>query len=358
MDLESISSISAIHIAEVIKASISQNETNQAKQNLEFLPKNLNIQDGQISLSRLMDSLDLSTDFEQILNKTIQFFQDLTQGKFTALTETDPAIILLELIAFRDLTYNLKIGTAVHQTFIRTCSSGFLARFAEDLNITRKENENLDEFRTRVLIANSANNNGSLEWYYSVILALKHTKTTFIDNPPRTPEGHIHIYTAGEINDDLETINKQTRQFIEDNHEKFQANDFISVKIPTVIDYNVIIDITFTALLNIASSANVEISDVFPNDKMDKIIENIRQAAGIFAIDSFRLGKDCNPYVLHQEISFLHDPFIWEYYNLDTIKVSQIKIIEPEEIIVQQNEIVRAKDIKINSKLKIDKFYA
>lgn len=87
-------------------------------------------------------------DFETIFQDYLQLFLSLCKD-YTALIESDPAIILLEVMAYREMIVRARINDAAKSMMLAYASGSDLDNLVADFNIKRLEGETDERLRIR-----------------------------------------------------------------------------------------------------------------------------------------------------------------------------------------------------------------
>jgi phage-related baseplate assembly protein len=246
-----------------------------------------------------MNTIDFSTlpppsvvetlDFERILS---EMKADLVsrEPSFTALVESDPAIKILEVCAYREMIVRARVNDAAKSVLLAYAAGADLDNLAAFYNVARKMitpaidttipptpavMESDDALRRRVLLAlDGLSTAGAANAYVFHALSVPGVKDASVIGPPTIAPGEVHVYVLPEdaasapatVLAVAAALNKDTVR---------PLTDKVSVFAGTVSDY----EIRATLYLYAGPDAQT-------------VLANACAKAAAFAADNFRLGRD------------------------------------------------------------------
>ncbi|WP_353278925.1 baseplate J/gp47 family protein [Wolbachia endosymbiont (group B) of Longitarsus flavicornis] len=234
---------------------------------------------------------------------------------FTALVESDPAIKILEVAAWRELLLRERINEAVKSNLLKFATGEDLGNLAEFYGVEREKEEEDERFRKRIKAKIKGwSTGGSKEYYrYQALSADSRVKDALVESPiPGKVQISIlstQLSTTGIVSEELlEIVKKQV----------------------TRDDIRVLTD-TITVI-----GCNITEIDIHSRMSMSPVIseEEIKKQF----IKKFELVKRLGWSVTRS----------WIIANLFVDGVENVELIEPrEDVVVLGNESANLKNLKI-----------
>jgi len=138
-----------------------------------------------IDLSKLpapnvIENLDFETIFQDILNDFLE-----KNPTYSTLLESDPAMILLEVCAYRELLLRNRINEAAKATMLAYATGSDLENLAVSLGVQKLDGETDEQLRQRVQLAPEAfTNAGSVGAYtFHALSASSNIKSVWVKSP-------------------------------------------------------------------------------------------------------------------------------------------------------------------------------
>nr|WJJ54595.1 baseplate assembly protein J [Wolbachia pipientis] len=234
---------------------------------------------------------------------------------FTALVESDPAIKILEVAAWRELLLRERINEAVKSNLLKFATGEDLGNLAEFYGVEREKEEEDERFRKRIKAKIKGwSTGGSKEYYrYQALSADSRVKDALVESPiPGKVQISIlstQLSTTGIVSEELlEIVKKQV------------TRDDIRVLTDTVT----VIGCNIT---EIDIHSRMSISPIISKEEIKKqFIEKFEA--------SRRLGWNVTK--------------SWIIANLFVDGVENVELIEPkEDIVVLGNECANLRNLKI-----------
>ncbi|MHC3931094.1 baseplate J/gp47 family protein [Wolbachia endosymbiont of Rhagoletis indifferens] len=231
---------------------------------------------------------------------------------FTALVESDPAMKILEVAAWRELLLRERINEAVKSNLLKFAMGEDLDNLAEFYGVERQKEENDERFRKRIkakIVGSSKG--GSKEYYrYHALSADRRVKDALVESPiPGKVQISILSTTTGIVSEELlEIVKKQV------------TRDDIRVLTDTVT-------VTGCNITEIDIHSRMSISPVILEEEIKKQF-----------IKKFEASKRLGWNVTRS----------WIIANLFVDGVENVELIEPkEDIVVLGNECANLRKLKV-----------
>ncbi|WMT84095.1 baseplate J/gp47 family protein [Wolbachia endosymbiont of Listronotus oregonensis] len=253
-------------------------------------------------------------NFEEIFSR---MKEELVKS-FTALVESDPAMKVLEVAAWRELLLRERINEAIKSNLLKFATGEDLDNLAEFYGVERQKEEEDERFRKRIkakIVGSSKG--GSKEYYrYHALSADRRVKDALVESPiPGKVQISIlstQLSTTGMVSEELlEIVKKQvTRDDIR-----------VLTDTVTVVGCN-ITEIDIHSRISVNSQALPEIIEIAKKQFIEK----------------FELAKRLGWSVTRS----------WIIANLFVDGVENVELIEPkEDVVVLGNECAALRNLEI-----------
>ncbi|WP_353280012.1 baseplate J/gp47 family protein [Wolbachia endosymbiont (group B) of Silvanus unidentatus] len=234
---------------------------------------------------------------------------------FTALVESDPAMKVLEVAAWRELLLRQRINEAVKSNLLKFATGEDLDNLAEFYGVERQKEEEDERFRKRIKAKIKGwSTGGSKEYYrYHALSADKRVKDALVES--KVP-GSVEISI---LSTELSTVPEDLLEIV----KKQVTRDDIRVLTDTitVIGCN-ITEIDIHSRISVNSQALPEIIEIAKKQFIEK----------------FELAKRLGWSVTRS----------WIIANLFVDGVENVELIEPkEDVVVLGNECAALRNLKI-----------
>lgn len=298
-----------------------------------------------IEATEISNILTLNKDFNSIFDEILKDFTQRTKGKFTANVETDPAIILLQIVAFYIKTNNIKLETSIQESVLSLATGNRLDNLGASLSLTRKQGENDDVFRERLLVANAISDHGTYGYYKTILLDnIPEIKSLYIIAPPNTPPGFIYIYSAGLRNATFGKTSQLVKDFFKVDETSKMMTDYIQSLDPQQKNFE--IKIKLKLLQKIKQQNN---NYVYSQETKEKIKTFIINEINQFLNNEFIIGNDITTYQISCLITSLTlRPYLYTS-GRQMYEIYEIILEEPtSNITVSNTEIARCNNIDVD----------
>lgn len=256
-------------------------------------------------------------NFEEILSRMREEWVK-RDASFTALVESDPAMKVLEVAAWRELLLRERINEAVKSNLLKFATGEDLDNLAEFYGVERQKEEDDERFRKRVkakIVGSSTC--GSKEYYrYQALSADSRVKDALVESP--TP-GKVQISI---LSTELSTISIESEELLYIVRKRVTRDDIrVLTDTVTVIGCN-ITEIDIHSRISINSKTSPE------------IIETAKKQF----IEKFELAKRLGRSVT----------ISWIIANLFVEGVENVELIEPkEDVMVLGNECAALRSLNV-----------
>ncbi|WP_425385332.1 baseplate assembly protein [Wolbachia endosymbiont (group B) of Schoenobius gigantella] len=253
-------------------------------------------------------------NFEEIFSKMKEELVS-RDGNFSALVESDPAMKVLEVAAWRELLLRERINEAVKSNVLKFAMGEDLDNLAEFYGVEREKGEDDERFRKRIkakIVGWSTC--GSKEYYrYHALSADRRVKDALVESPiPGKVQISIlstQLSTTGIVSEELlEIVKKQV------------TRDDIRVLTDAVT-------VTSCNIMEIDIHSRMSISPIISKEEIKKQF-----------IERFELAKRLGWSVTRS----------WIIANLFVDGVENVELIEPkEDVVVLGNECAALRKLKV-----------
>ncbi|MDV6249288.1 MULTISPECIES: baseplate assembly protein [unclassified Wolbachia] len=253
-------------------------------------------------------------NFEEIFSRMKEELMKC-DATFTALVESDPAMKVLEVAAWRELLLRQRINESVKSNLLKFATGEDLDNLAEFYGVERQKEEEDERFRKRIKAKIKGwSTGGSKEHYrYHTLSADRRVKDALVESPiPGKVQISIlstQLSTAGIVSEELlEIVKKQvTRDDIR-----------VLTDTVTVIGCNI---------MGIDIHSRMSISPIISKEEIKKQF-----------IEKFELAKRLGWSVTRS----------WIIANLFVDGVENVELIEPkEDVVVLGNECANLRNLKV-----------
>ncbi|WP_341822751.1 baseplate J/gp47 family protein [Wolbachia endosymbiont (group A) of Clivina fossor] len=250
-------------------------------------------------------------NFEEILSR---MREELVKrdASFTAFVESDPAIKILEVAAWRELLLRERINEAVKSNLLKFATGEDLNNLAEFYGVEREKEEEDERFRKRVKAKIKGwSTCGSKEYYrYHALSADSRVKDASVESPI---PGKVQISI---LSTELSTLPEELLEII---RKQVTRNDIrVLTDTVTVIGCNI---------MEIDIHSRMSISPIISKKEIKKQF-----------IEKFELAKRLGWSVTRS----------WIIANLFVDGVENVELIEPrEDVMVLGNECANLRNLKI-----------
>lgn len=298
-----------------------------------------------IETTEISNILNLDKDFDSIFAEILKDFIARTKGKFTANVETDPAIILLQLVAFYIKTNNIKLEASIQESVLSLATGNRLDNLGTSLSLDRKLNENDDTFRERLLVANSISDHGTHGYYRTILLDnIPEIKSLHIIAPPTTPPGIIYIYSSGLRSATFGKTSKLIKEFFDKNQTSKMMTDYIQSFNPEQKTFDIKIQIKL--LQRIKQQSN---NSIYSEETKEKIKTFIKIEINKFLDNEFIIGNDITTYQLSCLITSLTLQQHLYASGRQIYEIYEIILENPaNNITISNTEIARCNNIDVD----------
>jgi phage-related baseplate assembly protein len=293
--------------------------------------------------------LELHKDYDEIFNEILTKFIELTKNKFSAFNETDPAIILLQLIAYNIKINNIKIDTAMQESILSLATDNRLDNLGAGLSTKRHKDETDDNFRKRLLIINSISDNGTKNYYESIIRKhIPEVSSLVIQGPPQTQPGVVKIYCAGNRHSITTNIDiaLSIQKFLMDNPSLKMLTDDIQVLPPEDKDFyiNIVISLISLEEPNEDNLANKDVTN--------QVTLLAMQSIESYLTSSYLIGKDITPYDLSCLINSMTLTNALTSDHKMKFRIYTIDIQNPAQILrITSSQIANCTKVEVETKI-------
>ncbi|BET29163.1 baseplate J/gp47 family protein [Wolbachia pipientis] len=233
---------------------------------------------------------------------------------FTALIESDPAIKVLEVAAWRELLLRERINEAVKSNLLKFATGEDLGNLAEFYGVERQKEEDDERFRKRVKAKIAGwSTGGSKEYYkYHALSADSRVKDALVESPI---PGKVQISI---LSTQLSTTGIALEELLEIVKKQVTRDDIrVLTDTVTVIGCNI---------MEIDIHSRMSISPVISEEEIKKQF-----------IEKFELAKRLGWSVTRS----------WIIANLFVDGVENVELIEPkEDVVVLGNECANLRNLK------------
>ncbi|ADW80133.1 MULTISPECIES: baseplate assembly protein [Wolbachia] len=250
-------------------------------------------------------------NFEEIFSR---MKEELVKS-FTALVESDPAIKVLEVAAWRELLLRQRINESVKSNLLKFATGEDLDNLAEFYGVERQKEEEDERFRRRIkakIVGSSKG--GSKEYYrYHALSADRRVKDALVESPI---PGKVQISI---LSTQLSTTDIASEELLEIVKKQVTRDDIrVLTDTVTVIGCNI---------TEIDIHSRMSISPVISEEEIKKQF-----------IKKFELAKRLGWSVTRS----------WIIANLFVDGVENVELIEPkEDVVVLGNECANLRNLKI-----------
>ncbi len=219
--------------------------------------------------------------FEQIFQALLADFRN-RKPEYTALVESDPAIIALECAAYRELLLRHRINEAAKASMIAYAVGADLDNMAAFYGLTRQENETDDRLRYRTQLALEALTTAGSEkaYLFHVLSADARVKSASVQSP--TP-GKVLISIMSTENDG--TADEELIDIVDkyvSSEDKRPLTDQVTVQSAELVEYKI------KATVHLYFGPSASVTEQESRDALDKYVEkhatigNLVARSGIF----------------------------------------------------------------------------
>ncbi|MFP3027815.1 MAG: baseplate J/gp47 family protein [Wolbachia sp.] len=253
-------------------------------------------------------------NFEEILSR---MREELVKrdASFTALVESDPAIKILEVAAWRELLLRERINEAVKSNLLKFATGEDLDNLAEFYGVERENVENDESFRKRIKAKTVGSSTcGSKEYYrYHALSADRRVKDALVES--KVP-GSVEISI---LSTELSTNGIASEELLDIVRKQVTRDDIrVLTDTITVVGCNII-------EIDIHSKISIKRPDIIETMKK-KFIEKFETTK--------RLGWSITR--------------SWIIANLFVEGVENVELIEPrEDVVVLGNECANLRNLKV-----------
>ena len=216
-------------------------------------------------------------DFETIFQDYLQLFLSLCKD-YTGLIESDPAIILLEVMAYREMVVRTRINDAAKSMMLAYASGSDLDNLVADFNIKRLEGESDERLRKRrQLVLESISTAGPKAGYvYHTLSSSVEVKDVSVksNNP-----GEVNVSILSTTGDGVasEELIKTVQDYLSDENIR-PLTDHVIVQSVSILKYSV------KANLIVYAGPSFEVVAKTAKENLDKYIRERHAIGEIVAI--------------------------------------------------------------------------
>ena len=231
-----------------------------------------------IDLSKLPAPDVIETlDFETLLTDYINDFV-ARNPNYSALLESDPAIILMQVVAYREMLLRARINEAAKANMLAYATKGDLDNLAAFFGVERLEDETDERLRKRTQLAlEGFSTAGPVGAYiFHSLSASNEVKSVSVKSPN---PGEVLVTILSNIGDGTvgqELIDAVLAKLNEDNIRPL--TDLVSVQGAEIINYQV------EAVITVYSGPSSAVVETEANDALQKFISDRHEIGRVIAI--------------------------------------------------------------------------
>jgi len=231
-----------------------------------------------IDLSKLPAPNVIETlDFETLLTDYINDFV-ARNPNYSALLESDPAIILMQVVAYREMLLRARINEAAKANMLAYATKGDLDNLAAFFGVERLEDETDERFRKRTQLAlEGFSTAGPVGAYiFHSLSASNEVKSVSVKSPN---PGEVLVTILSNIGDGTvsqELIDTVLAKLNEDDIRPL--TDLVSVQGAEIINYQV------EAVITVYSGPSSAVVETEANDALQKFISDRHEIGRVIAI--------------------------------------------------------------------------
>ena len=246
-------------------------------------------------------------DYEKILTDYITDFQSKNQN-YSNLLESDPAIVLLQVIAYRELLLRNRINEAAKANMLAFATGPDLDNLAAFYDVKRLDDESDDRLRKRSQLAlEGFSTAGAIGAYsFHTLSASNSVKSVSVTSPN---PGEVLVNILSNINDGAasnELVNIVSQKLNDDDIRPL--TDLVTVQAATIINYSV------EAIISVYSGPSSKVVEEEARLALQNFINNRHAIGQVIAISG-----------------------IYDALHVDGVK--KVKLITPsEDIITNKSE--------------------
>ena len=231
-----------------------------------------------IDLSKLPAPDVIETlDFETLLTDYISYFKAKNPDYITLL-ESDPAIILMQVVAYREMLLRARINEAAKANMLAYATKGDLDNLAAFFGVERLEDETDERLRKRTQLAlEGFSTAGPVGAYiFHSLSASNEVKSVSVKSPN---PGEVLVTILSNIGDGTvgqELIDAVLAKLNEDDIRPL--TDLVSVQGAEIINYQV------EAVITVYSGPSSAVVETEANDALQKFISDRHEIGRVIAI--------------------------------------------------------------------------
>ena len=211
---------------------------------------------------KVIEELSYETIFQDILSDFLE-----KNPSYSTLLESDPAMILLEVCAYRELLLRNRINEAAKATMLAYATGSDLEHLAASLRVQKLEGESDDQLRQRVQLAPEAfTNAGSVGAYtFHALSASSDIKSVSVKSPD---PGEVLVTILSKTGDGTaseELIDAVLEKLSEEDVRPL--TDQVSVQSAEIINYSV------EAVITVYSGPSSAVVETEARAALDKFLD-------------------------------------------------------------------------------------
>lgn len=251
---------------------------------------------------KVIEELDFETIFQDILSDFLE-----KNPSYSTLLESDPAMILLEVCAYRELALRNRINEAAKATMLAYATGSDLENLAASFGVQKLEGETDDQLRQRIQLAPEAfTNAGSIGAYtFHALSASSDIKSVSVKSPN---PGEVLVTILSKTGDGIassELIDAVLEKLSEEDIRPL--TDQVSVQSAEIVNYSV------EAVITVYSGPSSAVVETEARAALDKFLDERHAIEKLVAVSG-----------------------IYDALHVDGVK--KVQLISPTEDVVTTDE--------------------